>query len=49
MEAFPVETGGQVPSLAEDPALGLSRRQKIESKSAGKFALAAIANARPTM
>ena len=30
MEAFPVEAGGQVPSLAEDPALGLSRRQKIE-------------------
>ncbi len=30
MEAFPVETGAQVPSLAEDPALGLSRRQKLE-------------------
>ena len=30
MEAFPVESGAQAPSLDEDPALGLSRRQKLE-------------------
>ena len=30
MEAFPVEAGGIAPSLAEDPALGLSQRQKLE-------------------
>ncbi len=30
MEAFPVETGGIAPTLAEDPALGLSQRQKVE-------------------
>jgi len=30
MEAFPVETGGIAPTLAEDPALGLSQRQKLE-------------------
>ncbi len=30
MESFPAETGAQTPSIAEDPALGLSRRQKLE-------------------
>jgi EmrB/QacA subfamily drug resistance transporter len=30
MEAFPVESNGYVPSLAEDPALGLSHRAKME-------------------
>src|SRR3990170_3627765 len=30
MEASPVESGAQAPSLDEDPALGLSRRQKLE-------------------
>jgi len=30
MEAFPAETGGSTPSVAEDPALGLSQRQKLE-------------------
>jgi EmrB/QacA subfamily drug resistance transporter len=30
MEAFPVETGAEAPSLDEDPALGLSQRQKLE-------------------
>jgi len=30
MQAFPAEDGDQTPSLAEDPALGLSRRQKLE-------------------
>ena len=30
MEVSPAETGAQAPSLAEDPALGLSRRQKFE-------------------
>ncbi|HEX5589666.1 MAG TPA: MDR family MFS transporter [Candidatus Limnocylindrales bacterium] len=30
MESFPAETGPEAPSLAEDPALGLSRRQKLE-------------------
>jgi len=30
MEAFPAEAGGRTPSLEEDPALGLSHRQKME-------------------
>ncbi len=30
MDAIPVEAGGSTPSLAEDPALGLSHRQKME-------------------
>jgi multidrug resistance protein len=30
MESFPVESGGPTPSVAEDPALGLSQRQKLE-------------------
>ncbi|MES2210228.1 MAG: MDR family MFS transporter [Chloroflexota bacterium] len=30
MESFPAETGAREPSLAEDPALGLSRRAKLE-------------------
>ena len=30
MESFPAETGAREPSLAEDPALGLSQRSKLE-------------------
>ncbi|MGK2850040.1 MAG: MDR family MFS transporter [Candidatus Limnocylindrales bacterium] len=30
MESFPTETGGRSPSLADDPALGLSHRAKTE-------------------
>jgi EmrB/QacA subfamily drug resistance transporter len=30
MEAFPAQHGGSTPSLEEDPALGLSHRQKME-------------------
>jgi EmrB/QacA subfamily drug resistance transporter len=30
MESFPTETNGLAPTLAEDPALGLSQRAKIE-------------------
>ncbi len=30
MEAFPAETAVEAPSIAEDPALGLSQRQKLE-------------------
>ncbi|MCI0584404.1 MAG: MFS transporter [Chloroflexi bacterium] len=30
MEAIPAEAGAEAPSLAEDPALGLSQRQKLE-------------------
>ena len=30
MEAFPAQGGGSTPSVAEDPALGLSQRQKLE-------------------
>ena len=30
MESFPTETNGRAPTLAEDPALGLSQRAKIE-------------------
>jgi EmrB/QacA subfamily drug resistance transporter len=30
MEAFPVENGGSTPSVAEDPAIALSQRAKLE-------------------
>src|ERR671911_2553882 len=30
MDSFPVETDPRAPSLAEDPALGLSQRAKLE-------------------
>ncbi len=30
MESFPTDPSGRAPSLAEDPALGLSHRQKLE-------------------
>ena len=30
MESFPAETGAREPTLAEDPALGLSQRSKLE-------------------
>jgi EmrB/QacA subfamily drug resistance transporter len=30
MESFPAQNGGSTPSVAEDPALGLSQRQKLE-------------------
>ena len=30
MEAFPAQNGGSTPSVAEDPALALSQRQKLE-------------------
>jgi EmrB/QacA subfamily drug resistance transporter len=30
MESFPTETDGRTPTLAEDPALGLSQRAKLE-------------------
>ena len=30
MEAFPADAGGFTPSLEEDPALGLSHREKME-------------------
>src|SRR3954454_12268679 len=30
MEAFPIDAGGTTPSAAEDPALGLSHRAKLE-------------------
>src|SRR5687767_13267260 len=30
MEAFPAQDGGSTPSVAEDPALALSQRQKLE-------------------
>ncbi len=39
MESFPIETGGQTPSLAEDPALGLSHRAKLEILGAVLLAL----------
>jgi drug resistance transporter, EmrB/QacA subfamily len=40
MESFPAESGGQlVPSLAEDPALGLSHRAKLEILGAVMLAL----------
>ncbi len=39
MESFPAETNGRVPSLADDPALGLSHRAKLEILSAVLLAL----------
>jgi EmrB/QacA subfamily drug resistance transporter len=39
MEAFPAESGGQTPSLADDPALGLSQREKLEILGAVLLAL----------
>ena len=30
MEAFPADAGGYTPSIEEDPALGLSQREKME-------------------
>ena len=30
MESFPIESGGYEPTLADDPALGLPIRQKLE-------------------
>ena len=30
MESFPAQNGGTTPSVSEDPALGLSQRQKLE-------------------
>ena len=30
MESFPAQNGGSTPSVAEDPAIGLSQRQKLE-------------------
>jgi EmrB/QacA subfamily drug resistance transporter len=30
MESFPAQNGGSTPTVAEDPALGLSQRQKLE-------------------
>ena len=39
MEAFPAEGGGQSPSLADDPALGLDRRAKLEILGAILLAL----------
>ena len=39
MESFPAEPNGHTPSLAEDPALGLSHRAKIEILGAVLLAL----------
>ena len=39
MESMPATVGGQGPSLAEDPALGLSHRQKLEILGAVLLAL----------
>jgi EmrB/QacA subfamily drug resistance transporter len=39
MESFPAETGGRTPSLADDPALGLSQREKLEILGAVLLAL----------
>jgi EmrB/QacA subfamily drug resistance transporter len=39
MESFPVETSGETPTLAEDPALGLSHRAKLEILGAVLLAL----------
>ena len=30
MESFPVEQGGNTPTVTDDPALGLSQRAKLE-------------------
>jgi EmrB/QacA subfamily drug resistance transporter len=39
MESFPAESGAQTPSLADDPALGLSQRAKLEILGAVLLAL----------
>lgn len=39
MESFPAESNGHTPSLAEDPALGLSQRAKLEILGAVMLAL----------
>ena len=39
MESFPAETNGRTPSLADDPALGLSHRAKLEILGAVLLAL----------
>ncbi len=39
MELFPAETNGRTPSLADDPALGLSHRAKLEILGAVLLAL----------
>ncbi len=39
MESFPAEAGAQTPSLADDPALGLSQRAKLEILGAVMLAL----------
>ena len=39
MEAFPADAGGRTPSLADDPALGLSHRAKLEILAAVMLAL----------
>jgi EmrB/QacA subfamily drug resistance transporter len=39
MESFPAETNGRAPSLADDPALGLSPRAKLEILGAVLLAL----------
>ncbi len=39
MESFPIESSGQEPTLAEDPALGLSHRSKMEILGAVLLAL----------
>jgi EmrB/QacA subfamily drug resistance transporter len=39
MESFPVETGAETPTLADDPALGLSQRAKLEILGAVLLAL----------
>jgi EmrB/QacA subfamily drug resistance transporter len=43
MEAFPVEAGAEAPSLDEDPALGLSQRQKLEILGAVLLGLLLVA------
>src|SRR4026207_1651918 len=39
MESFPAEAGARTPSLADDPALGLSPRAKLEILGAVLLAL----------
>ena len=39
MESFPAEAGARTPSLADDPALGLSQRAKLEILGAVLLAL----------
>jgi len=43
MEAFPAETAAETPSIAEDPALGLSQRQKLEILGAVLLGLLLVA------